>query len=73
MDIEIWVTLDANGDYACGVSDDDCDEMYATNIGGTVARRMAKVVLSMPIPVPVVLRGTVPAESDAELSLTVGE
>ena len=71
MNIEIWVTLDANGDYACGVSDDDCDEKYAENIGGTVARRMVKVVLTMPIPVPVVLRGTVLAESDAELELIV--
>jgi hypothetical protein len=72
LEVEVWVAVDENGDYAVGNDNDVCQERYAEDVGGGgLATRLVKVVLSIPRPQPVVLRGVVPAEvCDGELSLS---
>jgi hypothetical protein len=69
--IEVWVIVDENGDYSTGHDQESAGTAYDDNIGSAsgTARRAIKVMLSVPLPVPVELTGTVPVEGDAELSV----
>ncbi len=67
--VKIWVCVDANGDCDCGPDDESALQRFDENIGGTQVRRLVQVELEVPFSAPV-LRGKVPAEGDA--ILTVG-
>jgi hypothetical protein len=62
VQVEVWVIVDADGDYAVGSSMDDAGEAFDDNIGGHSPRRAVKVTLTVPKPKAVELVGTVPAE-----------
>ena len=69
LDVEIWVCVDANGDYAVGTDAAACEERFAEDVGTDpeVGRRVVRVVLKVPTPAVPTLTGTVPAEGGAEL------
>jgi hypothetical protein len=71
MQVEVWVMVDANEDYAVGTSAEEMVDSFDTNVGTDpeVATRRVKVVLTVPVPEVPVLTGEVPAEGDAELSV----
>ena len=62
LEVEVWVKVDANGDYAVGTDADNTQTAYADTIGtddGTPCR-MVKVTLRIPAPKPVEIECTVP-------------
>jgi hypothetical protein len=63
--IEVWVVVDENGDYAAGNDEDGCRAAYGEIIEedglNIKAHRCIKVTLTVPLPVTVELTGTVPA------------
>jgi hypothetical protein len=69
--VEVWVLVDANGDYAVGRDAADAREDYDNDIGNDVDEmggfRLVKVLLTVPLPVVVELSGTVPADGQAAL------
>jgi hypothetical protein len=69
QEIEVWVLVDENGDAVADVDQGTLAERYEDAIGAdpSVARRVIRVVLTVPLPVTAELRGTVPAE------LAIGE
>ncbi len=72
-EIEIWVVVDENGDYAISKDRDDLHDAYESDINGNtdLARRVIRVRLNMPLPKPLEISGTVPSESEAGVVLTV--
>jgi hypothetical protein len=69
--IEVWVMVDQYGDYDVGTSEGLAREAYDGNIGGDAARRLVKLLLTVPLPEPLVVTGTVPAPAEAECELRV--
>jgi hypothetical protein len=73
LQVEVWVMVDEGGDYAVGVDETTACDSYDQDIGGgtDVAKRMVKVVLSIPKPATITLTGTVPAQpSNGTLSVS---
>lgn len=67
---EVWITVDADGDYAVHIrSAEDSIELFDSDIGGTKPRRTVKVTVH--VPVPVVLECEVTAPSDPAEALPV--
>jgi hypothetical protein len=58
--IEIWVVLDAEGDYAVGVDRDQAVERFEEEIGGTAGARLAKITVTMTPPVEVEANVSIP-------------
>jgi hypothetical protein len=71
-EIEVWVMVNENGEYEVGCDEDEVGERYSDNINDNLARRAVKVILTVPMPKPVTMRGTVPAEAEGEFALSVG-
>ena len=70
-EVEVWVVVDADGDYAIGRDAESANTAFDEDIGrGENCTRMVKVTLKIPAPRPVELVGEVPAESN-EGTLTV--
>lgn len=70
-EIEVWVLVNADGEYEVGNDADQAYERFEENCDTSGARRMVKVVLTVPLPVECVLTGTVPAESTEGAALEV--
>lgn len=66
IEVEAWVVVDENGDHAVGSSSEAAAERYGEEIGDPagLATRLVRVVLTIPAPQPITLRGVVPAEVD---------
>ncbi len=70
--IELWVLVDAGGDFGFGRSGEEAAEHYEENIGGFPgASRLVKVTLNVPLPVVVELTGDVPAEASVAVALAM--
>lgn len=72
--VELWVCIDAVGDYGIGKDEDAAKEQYEQDIGDlsdASGFRCYQLNLSVPLPVPVVLSATVPADADGPVALTV--
>ncbi len=66
VEVEIWVLVDENGNYAANTVEDELDQRYAEEIGSTdVATRRIKVKLTVPLPAVVELSGVVPVDDSA--------
>ena len=63
-EIELWVVVDNEGDYAVGNDEDSAHETYNDSIGG-VTTRTIKLRLNVALPTVVELVGTVPATGQA--------
>lgn len=64
IQVEVWVLVDENGDYIASHDVDQLGEIYESQISADcgTAKRKVKVLLTVPLPEPVTLTGTVPAE-----------
>lgn len=61
--IDIWVLMDAQGDYGVGRDEDDVHNNYTDNVGDMPSgTRLIKVKLSVPLPSVVEMTGDVPEE-----------
>jgi hypothetical protein len=69
--VEVWVLVDENGDAVASCDQDCLSDLYEEKIGTDHAtgRRVVKVVLTVPLPRPVELSGTVPEEGEATLAV----
>lgn len=64
-EVEVWVVVDANGDYEVGPCQDSAHTHYRDNVGEIDGpTRMVRVVLSVPLPTAVEVRAELPAEPD---------
>jgi hypothetical protein len=60
--IEVWAVIDEDGDYAVGACCDSAAERYAEDVGGdagTRGIRRVKLLVTVPLPEPIVLTGEV--------------
>jgi hypothetical protein len=67
VQVEMWVLIDEGGDYVACEDGDTIHERYDEVVGGdrdTLSMRRVKVTLTVPLPKPVELVGTIPAEPD---------
>jgi hypothetical protein len=70
--VEVWVLVDADGDYGVGREADAASQNYADDVGGTEGnRRMVKLTLTIPLPKPMELVATIPEEEPGEAELKV--
>ena len=67
--IEIFLVVDADGDYMVATDADSAVEEYAENYGHTV-NQLTKLVLTVPLPKERVAKGTLPEGDDVKLTLT---
>lgn len=69
--IEVWVLVDEQGNHVCSPDADSLAELYEEKIGGTaeLARRVLRLVVLVPLPEAVVLRGEAPVEGEAQLTV----
>jgi hypothetical protein len=65
VEVEAWVIVDEDGDYRVGITADDAEEAYDSDVGGgtALARRVFCVKLKVPVPKVVELVADVPAET----------
>ncbi len=67
-ELEVWIVVDADGDYAVGTDEDTAVERFAEDVGGDRPTRRIKVALKVPLPAVLELVGEVSAEPEgAEL------
>ena len=60
--VDVWVVVDEDGDYDCGVDAGLAAENYANNImtpDGTKGMRVVKLSVRVPLPTPIELTGEV--------------
>lgn len=55
MTAEVWVAVDADGNYVVGESRDDAVD----NVAGSTPFRLVRLMVTVPIPEPVVVTATV--------------
>jgi hypothetical protein len=71
---ELWVCLDANGDYAAGSTDEAARNQYESDVGELAACdgfRLFKLVLTLPTPAVAELAGRVAEGTAGPVPLTV--
>jgi hypothetical protein len=70
VEVEVFALVDADGNVVASHDPDLLGELYEEHVGAEhgTGRRVVKLVVSVPVG-PVVLRGTVPAEPEATLSV----
>lgn len=61
-EIEIWTVIDGEGQAEVGMSEDDCLERYDNEIGGSLARRVVKMMLMIQPPKAIEVSGAIPDE-----------
>jgi hypothetical protein len=61
MTVEVFVCVGDQEEYVCNVDEGDCAQAASNELSST-STRMIKVVLTVPVPEPIVMTGTVPAE-----------
>lgn len=66
-EIEVWVVIDEDGDYACDVERDDAETRFDENIGfsNEKATRRVKITVKVPLPKPIEVAGSVVVSEDA--------
>lgn len=64
IELEVWVLLDQCGDYGVGKDMETACTNYKEEVGSLddLHHRYIKVTLTVPLPGPVELKGTVPPE-----------
>lgn len=63
QELQVFVVVDAAGDYAAAGDEDGALEAYDDAIGGNAPRRLVRILLTVPLPEPITLKGEVPPES----------
>lgn len=70
IEVEVFVVVNSDGDYACGIDEESANESFEDSIGGGGQRRMVRVVLKVPQPTISTLTGIVPSENTQDALLT---
>jgi hypothetical protein len=65
IEIEVWVAIDADGEYDVGTDSDDAVGRYSDNVGGSGALRVVKLTLKISPPKP--------TEAEIDVPDTAGE
>jgi hypothetical protein len=66
MDCEVWICIDAEGEYACGTDCDTAKSRYTDDISnanvedGSNGIRMVKVTVYIPLPTVATVQATAP-------------
>ncbi len=71
IDVEVWVLVDSNGDYAAGSSQEQAKEHYEHDVqpvADTDGFRLVKVTVSVPLPQTAELTGSVADDGPAVLT-----
>ena len=72
---EVWVLVDAQGDYATGTDEDGAKERYVETIGSLEESngfRLYKLALHVPLPAVLELEGEVP-DDEGEMRLALSK
>lgn len=74
FDCDVWILMDSEGNHVASHDPDRLGDLYTEDIGGDFSGglRRVKVTVSIPHPVALEARATVPAEPAAE-PLTTAE
>ena len=66
-EVEVWVLVDADGNYVASASEDALADLYDADVGAdaSTGRRVVKVTLTVPLPQTVELTGEVTDDEDA--------
>lgn len=70
VDVEVFIVVDEQGQYLAHEDYDTACERAGED-GFTYPARVVKVIVTVPLPQPLTLRGTCPAEVSDGASLTV--
>jgi hypothetical protein len=73
-ELELWVCVDANGDYGLGKDAESAKEQYENDVGMLCdgdGFRLYKLKLQVPLPTLVELSGTVADEQGGLVALSV--
>jgi hypothetical protein len=71
LNVEVWVKVDADGDYSIGADQDACTDAYADDYGGDGPTRIVCVLLRVPTPRVLEVRAELPGErTDATVSVS---
>jgi hypothetical protein len=62
VECEVWVMVDADGDYAVGSTNEETEERFDDEVGGTAPRRLVKITMRLPRPRAIELVVQVPDE-----------
>lgn len=62
--LEVWVVVDADGDYAVGTDEETACDAFDSEVGGNHGRRVVKMSVTVPLPAVIELTGEVPAEPE---------
>lgn len=62
--LEVWVAVDAHGEFGLGKDAEAAEENYQDDVGGGAedGRRMVKLTVKVPLPVVLELSGEVAAD-----------
>jgi hypothetical protein len=64
MDCEVWICIDAEGEYTVGKTADDSIENYGNDVGDladvTQGHRLVKVTVYIPLPTVAIVQATAP-------------
>ena len=47
-ELEVWIVVDSDGDYAAGADQEAAEDNFADNVGGNRPRRAVKVTVNVP-------------------------
>jgi hypothetical protein len=67
VEIEVWVSVDSDGNYECGLDAEQATERHEENHGALNAfmgNRMVRVKLQVPLPKPIEVSCVIPAEQE---------
>lgn len=61
VELEIWVVVDENGDYAAGTNREEAEASFDNDIGcdQSTASRRIKLTVKVPLPKPIEITGEV--------------
>lgn len=73
-EIEVWVVVDEDGNYAAGVTEDDSATKYRDEVGepdGSCGYRRVKLTVTVPLPEVIEVAVTVP-DTEGVPTATIG-
>ena len=70
QEIEVWVMVNADGEYDCGTDEEKATENFEANCSTDGGRQLIKITLTVPLPETIEVEGTVP-DTEGTPTLTV--
>jgi hypothetical protein len=70
-DVEIWITVDEEGDHEVASNQSDAEELFADNTGGNRPRHTIKLSLTVPLPKVIEVAAALPEGPDGSYSIEI--